>query len=138
MSIYLQIDTLKALQSVRYCVHLYDCFQDEINIYLVMEYIPGYELLEFINARERLSEADSKVITRQLVEALNEIHVHHIVHRDLKLENILIHPDTLEIKIIDFGCAKRFSIAEETRQPYDKHMISKILSAFRRKYLCLL
>jgi len=110
-----EIETLKVLQSVRYCVHLYDCFQDEINIYLVMEYIPGCELLEFINARGRLSEADSKVVVRQLVEALNEIHAHHVVHRDLKLENVLIHPDTLEIKIIDLGCAKRFSVADVTK-----------------------
>ena len=49
----------------------------------------------------------AKVIFRQIVECVQKLHKGGVVHRDIKDENILINPETLEIKLIDFGCASK-------------------------------
>lgn len=52
---------------------------------------------------KRLSEDQAKIIGKQLRNAITYLHSLNIIHRDLKLENILIDPSTLKIKLIDFG-----------------------------------
>ena len=69
-----------------------------------MEYICG-DLLNFIRKRSKLPEQTSKIIFRQLMEGLKYIHSKNIVHRDIKLDNILIDL-TNTIKICDFGVSR--------------------------------
>ena len=84
-----------------------DSFESDTHIFIVMEYICG-DLLGFIRKRGKLSETVSKIIFKQLIEGLKYIHHKKIVHRDIKLDNILIDL-TNTIKICDFGVSRRIS-----------------------------
>ena len=86
-----------------------DSFETDTHIFIVMEYICG-DLLGFIRKRGKLSETVSKIIFKQLIEGLKYIHHKRIVHRDIKLDNILIDL-TNTIKICDFGVSRK--IAED-------------------------
>ena len=87
-----------------------DSFETETHIFIVMEYICG-DLLGFIRKRGKLSETVSKIIFKQLIEGLKYIHKKKIVHRDIKLDNILIDL-TNTIKICDFGVSRKISKEE--------------------------
>ena len=54
-----------------------------------MEYLEGGELLQIVQQKERLSEDEAREIFAQLVSAIDYCHANRIIHRDLKLENIL-------------------------------------------------
>ena len=84
-----------------------DSFETDTHIFIVMEYICG-DLLGFIRKRGKLSETVSKIIFKQLIEGLRYIHSKKIVHRDIKLDNILIDL-TNTIKICDFGVSRKIS-----------------------------
>ena len=88
-----------------------DNFETNTHIFIVMEYVCG-DLLGFIRKRSKLSEAVSKIIFKQLIEGLKYIHKKHFVHRDIKLDNILIDL-TNTIKICDFGVSKHFDDKNE-------------------------
>ena len=87
-----------------------DSFETDTHIFIVMEYICG-DLLGFIRKRGKLSETVSKIIFKQLIEGLKYIHHKKIVHRDIKLDNILIDL-TNTIKICDFGVSRKISSDE--------------------------
>ena len=91
-------------------VNIYDCFEDDKKVYLVMELMQGGELFDEIIERGSLSEAEAAKIIRKLVEALLYLHNQGICHRDMKPENILLKEahDINDIKLIDFGMAKIF------------------------------
>lgn len=73
-----------------------------------MDYICG-DLLSFIRKRGKVSEQIAKVIFKQVIEGLKYIHNKKIVHRDIKLDNILIDLDST-VKICDFGVSKKVSM----------------------------
>ncbi|XP_052359467.1 maternal embryonic leucine zipper kinase isoform X5 [Oncorhynchus keta] len=73
---------------------------------MILEYCPGGELFDYIIAKDRLSEEETRVFFRQIVSALAYVHSQGYAHRDLKPENLLIDEDH-NLKLIDFGlCAK--------------------------------
>jgi len=75
-----------------------------------MELMEGGELYEEIVKRKTFTEADAAELIRQLCEALAYLHERGIVHRDLKLENLLLKKKgSLEIKLADFGLSKLYS-----------------------------
>ena len=82
-----------------------DNFETDTHIFIVMEYVCG-DLLGFIRKRGKLSESVSKLIFKQLIEGLKYIHNKNVVHRDIKLDNILIDL-TNTIKICDFGVSRQ-------------------------------
>ncbi|KAF8623401.1 hypothetical protein AX15_006393 [Amanita polypyramis BW_CC] len=82
-------------------------FQDNGDINLVLEFVDGGDLLEYIVRNNGVSEADAKHITYQMCDALSYIHAQGITHRDLKPENILLTKDKPpKVKVADFGLAK--------------------------------
>ena len=72
---------------------------------IVMEYICGGDLLSFVRKRTKLNEITAKFIFRQIIEGLQYLHSQNIVHRDIKLDNILIDL-TNTVKICDFGVSR--------------------------------
>jgi serine/threonine protein kinase len=70
-----------------------------------MELCRGGDLLHYVRKRKKLDEDIAKILFKQLIEGIQYIHRKNVVHRDIKLENILI--DNLgKIKICDFGISK--------------------------------
>ena len=76
-----------------------------------MEYICG-DLLSFIRKRNKLNEQIAKMIFKQIIEGLKYIHKKNIIHRDIKLDNILIDT-TNTVKICDFGVSRKISKGEK-------------------------
>ena len=94
-----------------YICKLYDHFETSKDIYLVQEYVSGISLNNFLQNRGRkpLSKENAQFFIKQLSECLKYLHSADkdrlsIVHRDLKLENILVD-ERNNIKLIDFGFA---------------------------------
>ncbi|CAD8156666.1 unnamed protein product [Paramecium pentaurelia] len=83
--------------------------ETQVQLHVIMEYYSATSLNSFIKQQpqKKLDENEAKYIFIQIVDALRYCHHKSVVHRDLKLENILIDPLNNKIKIIDFG----FSIA---------------------------
>eukprot|EP00440_Ansanella_granifera_P052025 gb/GFBE01056403.1/.p1 GENE.gb/GFBE01056403.1/~~gb/GFBE01056403.1/.p1 ORF type:complete len:554 (+),score=146.17 gb/GFBE01056403.1/:1-1662(+) len=86
---------------------LYDVYESEEYLYLVMECMEGGELFDRVTELKRFTERDAADAVSQMLLALNYIHSHGIVHRDLKLENFLYDYRTSNhLKLIDFGFSK--------------------------------
>uniref|UniRef100_A0A8C0BPA3 Citron Rho-interacting kinase n=1 Tax=Buteo japonicus TaxID=224669 RepID=A0A8C0BPA3_9AVES len=85
-------------------------FQDKKNLYLVMEYQPGGDLLSLLNRYEdQLDESMVQFYLAELVLAIHSVHQMGYVHRDIKPENILIDR-TGHIKLVDFGSAAKMTV----------------------------
>lgn len=80
-------------------------FQSPQRLYFVMPFIKGGELYKIFKAQKRLSEEVVKFYAAQIALAVGYLHSKGIMHRDLKLENILVD-ETGYLKIIDYGLAK--------------------------------
>ncbi|KXS17825.1 Pkinase-domain-containing protein, partial [Gonapodya prolifera JEL478] len=96
-------------------VKLFDIIETERHVGLVMEYAAGGELFEHILQRKMLKESEAKALFRELCGGVSYLHAHGIVHRDLKLENLLLTHDR-HLLITDFGFAttvRRSSPTEE-------------------------
>ncbi|KAI8064184.1 kinase-like domain-containing protein [Gongronella butleri] len=76
--------------------------------YMFMEYVDGGVLIDYIISHGKLKERHARTFARQILSALDYLHKNSLVHRDLKIENILISR-TGQIKIIDFGLSNLFS-----------------------------
>ena len=87
-------------------VKVFEYFQDDKNLYMIMEYLKGGSVFERLKITGHFGERDSAYIIKQILQALNYLSEKRIVHRDLKIENILFsHEDQLKVKIVDFGSA---------------------------------
>ncbi|KAJ2713138.1 serine/threonine protein kinase [Coemansia spiralis] len=88
-------------------VQVHGVFRESDRLYLVLDLAAGGELFDEIVRRECLSEDDSRRVLLQLLLAIRHLHRMGIVHRDIKLENILLADKaTLRLKLADFGLAK--------------------------------
>eukprot|EP00755_Sulcionema_specki_P027181 Sspe_Gene.87291::Locus_58398_Transcript_1_1_Confidence_1.000_Length_1400::g.87291::m.87291 len=102
-----EIAVLRALDHPR-CIKLIDVLHTNDTLFVVMEYYKSVELYQYIvdNKTNGVPVDAARRVMQQLLEGLAYLHSKGVVHRDIKAENILIDPTTLNIKIIDFGLAK--------------------------------
>ena len=98
-----EIQILKMLDHPN-TIKLYEVIDSVKNINLIMEFIGGLSLHTYMKkqALKRFEDSEAKSIFKQIVEAVNYCHSLNIVHRDIKLENVLIDKNK-NIKVIDFG-----------------------------------
>lgn len=89
-------------------VKVYEFFENENHIFIVMELLENGELFDKIKQAQHFSESQAKKSIREILEAVNYLHKKKIVHRDLKPENILFSKNDV-LKIADFGTSKFFS-----------------------------
>lgn len=90
----------------KHVLKLLEWFEVPSSFILVLERpVPCLDLWEFCKLQGgRLPEPTAQKIMRQVVLAARHCCDHGVFHRDIKLENILVHLTTLEVKLIDFGC----------------------------------
>ncbi|XXG52840.1 hypothetical protein AAC387_Pa03g1047 [Persea americana] len=101
-----EVKILSALTGHMNIVQFFDAYEDEDNVYIVMELCRGGELLDRILSRGgKYSEGDAKVIIVQILNAVSFCHLQGVVHRDLKPENFLfsLNDEKSTLKAIDFG-----------------------------------
>ncbi|KAF8052232.1 hypothetical protein N665_1584s0005 [Sinapis alba] len=101
-----EVKILKALTGHKNLVQFYDAFEDDENVYIVMELLKGGELLDKILQRGgKYSEEDAKKVMAQILSVVAYCHLQGVVHRDLKPENFLFSTkdETSPLKAIDFG-----------------------------------
>ncbi|KAL0623153.1 Myosin light chain kinase family member 4, partial [Plecturocebus cupreus] len=98
-------------------IQLYDAFESKNDIVLVMEYVDGGELFDrIIDENYNLTELDTILFMKQICEGIRHMHQMYILHLDLKPENILcVNRDAKQIKIIDFGLARRYKPREKLK-----------------------
>jgi len=89
-------------------VKLFDSIETETHMYLVLELLSGGRLESKIEYAS-IEEQHAKKLFRQLLDAVEYLHNHHITHRDLHPGNIMISEDQQSVKLIDFGCADEFT-----------------------------
>ena len=95
---------------------IYETFEDERYYFIVMEYCEGGELLEYVSKKNHLDEKSTATVMKQAMYALSYLHNNNICHRDIKPENFLLASKNglLEIKMIDFGLARKLKSKEDT------------------------
>jgi len=93
-----------------YIVKMESIFDTVDNLFIVMELMEGGELFEEIVRRKTFTEKDASYIMRQVFEAIGYLHSQRIIHRDVKLENLLlVKKNALDIKVTDFGLSTIFN-----------------------------
>ncbi|UJR35847.1 hypothetical protein I4U23_028591 [Adineta vaga] len=102
-----EIDFMTSLNHP-YIIKVKEVYESREKIILVMEYASGGELYDYLNRMRRIPESQARAIFRQIVSAVHFLHKNQIVHRDLKLENILIDHKG-DIKLADFGLSNSWS-----------------------------
>ncbi|MED6137076.1 CDPK- kinase 5 [Stylosanthes scabra] len=103
-----EVKILRALNGHKNLVQYYDAFEDQENVYIVMELCEGGELLDRILSKGgKYSEDDAKAVMVQILNVVAFCHLQGVVHRDLKPENFLYtskdESSESELKAIDFG-----------------------------------
>ena len=115
-----EIDILKISQHPN-IIKLYDIYENENYIYIIMEYCSGGDLLSYFEHYQyQLTETKICEIIHKLSMAIYFLHSYGIIHRDLKPENILMTDLTLQadIKLLDFGLSKIIGNEEKCTEPY--------------------
>ncbi len=93
-------------------IKLFQVVDTENEVFIVMEYASGGELIDYIAAKGQLNDKEGRRLFRQLVSAIDHCHLAGVVHRDLKLENILLTQDK-NILLSDFGLGRTVRKADQ-------------------------
>jgi len=115
-----EIEVLKMCQHPN-IIGLIDLFENQDYYFIVLEYMAGSDLFDYLQARDfNLGENRVREISYQLALGVKYLHSYGIVHRDLKLENVMMSDTTEQSlpKLVDFGLAKMIGPKEKADEPF--------------------
>ncbi|XP_063388534.1 5'-AMP-activated protein kinase catalytic subunit alpha-2 [Cydia fagiglandana] len=95
-------------------IKLYQVISTPTDIFMIMEYVSGGELFDYIVKRGKLQEHEARRFFQQIISGVDYCHRHMIVHRDLKPENLLLDHN-MHVKIADFGLSNMMMDGEFLR-----------------------
>ncbi|CAH2235931.1 5'-AMP-activated protein kinase catalytic subunit alpha-2 isoform X1 [Pararge aegeria] len=95
-------------------IKLYQVISTATDIFMIMEYVSGGELFDYIVKRGKLQEHEARRFFQQIISGVDYCHRHMIVHRDLKPENLLLDHN-MHVKIADFGLSNMMMDGEFLR-----------------------
>lgn len=112
-----EISLLRVLSGHPNVVELFDSFEDAKHLHLVLEYCDGGDLGQYLRKNAPLSEGSTHDILQQIVEGVKHTRTNHIVHRDIKPQNVLLersktHASGFCVKLTDFGFATRLQVGD--------------------------
>jgi len=101
---------IKLLKSIHhpYVAEFYELLEDTNHFFIAMEFAEMGSILDFVNAKGKLEESVAKHYFAQIISVMDYLYHKHIVHRDIKCENVLIDKYN-NIKIVDFGLSNVFT-----------------------------
>jgi len=102
-----EISVLQSLDH-SYVVGLHGVLEDRAHIYLVMDFVPGGCLFDYLLSRQMLPETETQFYIANVVAALSYLHDRNVIFRDLKPENLMLTASG-HLKMVDFGFAKQMS-----------------------------
>ncbi|KAJ1648496.1 Serine/threonine-protein kinase [Coemansia asiatica] len=111
----------------QWVVQLYFSFQDVRNLYLIMEFLPGGDLMTMLIKYDIFPEDVTRFYMAECVLALEDVHRLGFIHRDIKPDNILIDKDG-HIKLSDFGLSTGF------HRQHDSAYYQKLLESIRKEH----
>jgi len=115
-----ELTTLAHLSALQHpnIVSLYDAAFVGDTIHIFEEKVEGMELFDYLKLHKgRLPTSQVRHITTQLLSALHHMHTNHVLHRDIKLDNIIINPTNLHVTLIDFNLSSFFTEGKPLVEP---------------------
>lgn len=89
----------------RHVIRLLEVFETAHHLFMVLEYAGGGDLLHLVKKRRALTEDEARPLFRQIVYGIAHCHCRSVLHRDIKLDNILLDENGF-VKVCDFGISK--------------------------------
>ncbi|XP_030642907.1 serine/threonine-protein kinase SIK1 [Chanos chanos] len=108
--IYREVQIMKLLNHP-HIIKLYQVMETKDMLYIVTEYAKNGEMFDYLTSNGRMSEGEARKKFWQILTAVDYCHRHHIVHRDLKTENLLLDAN-MNIKLADFGFGNFYNAGE--------------------------
>ena len=114
-------------------VELKASFQEDDFLYLVMEFLPGGDLMNLLIKKDIFTEEEARFYTAELILAIESIHKLDCIHRDIKPDNILIDKSG-HVKLSDFGLAK---VSEKIFEKGGKDVSTSEKQTHKKNYSCV-
>ncbi|MBQ7123063.1 MAG: serine/threonine protein kinase, partial [Oscillospiraceae bacterium] len=101
--------TMQSLNKVEGIVEMKDVFAENNTVYIVMEYVEGKTLKEYVKGNgNKLPMSTVLKLLEPVMNALEQIHAHNLIHRDISPDNIMVGPDG-KVTLLDLGAARQIS-----------------------------
>ncbi|XP_022960189.1 serine/threonine-protein kinase 38-like [Cucurbita moschata] len=99
-------------------VKLYCSFQDDEFLYLIMEYLPGGDMMTLLMRKDTLTDDEARFYVGEIVLAIESIHKHNYIHRDIKPDNLLLDKFG-HLRLSDFGLCKPLDCSTLQEQDFN-------------------
>ena len=110
-------------------VQLYEIIETSRQLFLIMEFVPGGELFNYIVKKKRLENREACRFFHQILAGIEYLHSIKICHRDLKPENLLLD-ENMNIKIVDFGLSNTYK-RSLSQSIHDLLVVAALISVIR-------